>query len=93
MEMLQIATIVSAVNVVLLAGLLYIYLSNYMKLKSGFAAGLIVFASMFMVQNLTAIYCQLMMIEYYSPEMTGISFALNSLEAVGLGALMYISWK
>ena len=93
MEMIHLATLVSAVNAVLLVSLIYVYASNYLKMKSNFALGLMMFASMFLIQNLTAIYCQVMMIEYYTPEMTGISLALNSLESVGLAALAYISWK
>lgn len=93
METIQLATIVSAVNAVLLVSLIYIYASNYVRLKSKFAAGLMIFASMFLLQNLTAIYCQIMMIEYYGPEMSGVSLALNTLESFGLAALVYISWK
>ncbi len=93
MEMLGYAAIVTAINIALLAALGYVYLSNYMKLRSRFALGLAFFASMFLIQNAFALYCQLMMVEYYTPEVSQISLVLNTLEAIGLAALAYISWR
>lgn len=46
------ALITSAANVVLLIGMLYFYLGRYMKVKSKFTTTLILFASLFLAQNI-----------------------------------------
>ncbi len=93
MGMLDLATVVTAINILLLVSLSYVYFSNYLRLRSKFALGLSFFSGMFLLQNLFALYCQLVMVEYYSPEVTEIVLVLNTLEAVGLEVLAYISWR
>src|SRR3989442_9676369 len=43
-------------SIVLLLGLLYIYVANYRSLRSPFSVGLIVFATLFLLENLAAMY-------------------------------------
>ncbi len=93
MEMLDLASAVTVLNIILLVSLAYVYVSNYLRLRSKFALGLAFFSSMFLLQNLFALYCQLVKVEYYSPEITGIVLVLSTLEAVGLAVLAYISWR
>lgn len=93
MQTIDVATIVSALNVVFLLSLIYIYASNYLKLKSNFGLGLLLFAVLLLLQNLAALYFQLMMIMYYSSAVAGFALVLNSLESLGLACLVYISWK
>ncbi len=93
MGMLDIATVVTGVNILLLISLAFVYVSNWLKLRSNFAMGLAFFSSMFLIQNIVALYCQLMMVEYYNPQISAIALALNTLEAFGLGILTYISWS
>jgi hypothetical protein len=93
METVDIATIVSVLNVLFLVSLMYIYLANYLKMKTRFGLGLLIFGAMLMLQNLAALYCQLNMVMYYTAEVASVALVLNSLECVGLAALVYISWK
>ena len=93
METIDLATVVSAANVVLLLSLLYIYASNYLKLRSRFALGLALFAFLVLLKNVAALYYQLMMVMYYTGQVAGIALMLNGLEALGLAVLVYISWK
>ncbi|MFB6283275.1 MAG: hypothetical protein ABEK59_04975 [Halobacteria archaeon] len=53
---LNIATAFAAVNVVLLSGLLYVWISNYRKFGTSLVLGLIVFSAVLWIQNLIAIY-------------------------------------
>lgn len=93
MEELDLATLVSIVNIILLIGLLFVYVKNYLKMKATFSLGLILFASLLLIQNLGAVYSQIAMIEFYSKPIAGFAFILNVLEALGLASLAYISWK
>ncbi|HSB46897.1 MAG TPA: hypothetical protein VLD37_02700 [Candidatus Bilamarchaeum sp.] len=93
MEMIDLATLASALNVVILAALIYVYARNYLKLKSNFGLGLMLFASLLLLHNLAAVYFQVMMIMYYTTEVAGFAFVLNVLEALGLSILAYISLR
>ena len=93
METIELCSIFSVFNVILLLSLIYIYVSNYLKLKSTFALGLILFAVLLILHNLAALYFQLMMVMYYTEQVAGFAMVLNALETLGLVCLVYISWK
>lgn len=46
------ALITSVANICLLAGMLYVYLERYLKVKSKFTTTLVLFALLFMIQNI-----------------------------------------
>jgi hypothetical protein len=46
------ALITSVANICLLIGMLYVYLERYIKVKSKFTTTLVLFASLFLVQNI-----------------------------------------
>jgi len=91
--MLNLATGTEIINVILLAGLIYIYLQNYRRMHSKFALGLFFFAAFFLVQNLMAIYFQVAMVNYYTPEVSEHIFILTSIQTLGLVILSFITWK
>ena len=39
-------TIIAAINIALILGLLYVYVKNMIKIKSGFTFGLVLFATL-----------------------------------------------
>jgi len=45
------ALITSVANICLLAGMLYVYIERYLKVKSKFITTLVLFASLFLIQN------------------------------------------
>lgn len=91
--MLNLATGTEIVNVILLAGLIYIYLQNYRRMHSKFSLGLLFFAAFFLIQNLMAIYFQVAMVNYYTPEVSEQVFILNSIQTLGLLVLSFVTWK
>lgn len=93
METIDLASIVSFLNIILLLMLSFIYVRNYRTIKSKFCLGLMIFALLFLIQNLIAFYFQITMMYYYSKEVANIAFVLNALEALGFVALLYITWK
>lgn len=46
------ALITSIANIVLLIGMLYVYLERYLKVKSKFTTTLVLFALLFLIQNI-----------------------------------------
>ncbi len=91
--MLNLATGTEIINVILLAGLIYIYFQNYRRMHSKFALGLLFFAAFFLVQNLMAIYFQVAMVNYYTPEVSEHIFILTSIQTLGLVILSFITWR
>lgn len=46
------ALITSIANICLLTGMLYVYMERYLKVKSKFTTTLVLFASLFLIQNI-----------------------------------------
>ena len=84
------ATIISAL---ILISLLFVYWRNYKQIKSKFCKGLIIFALLLLLQNVIAIQVHGTMMSKCPTEISGPLFIINFLEAVGLGALLYVTWK
>ena len=87
------SVIITVLSAVILVTLLVIYVSNYRKIKSSFCTGLIIFALLLLTQNVAAIYFQIGMSHQCSYETAQPFLILNFLEAVGLGALLYVTWR
>ncbi|MEN6291500.1 MAG: hypothetical protein ABFC34_02105 [Methanobacterium sp.] len=79
-------------TIFLLCGLLYIYWGNYRETKSGYALGLLLFASALLLQNilLTATYFISILDHWYEGI---VMFALILFEFIALSILFKISWE
>jgi len=86
--------IVSAVSIIVLSGLLLVYASNFRTIKSTFSVGLVLFAVLFLVQNIAAIalYLSMATAEYGLPVAMPM-LALNISELGGFAVLFWISWQ
>ncbi len=93
METLDFATIINGLNILLLLALLFVYIKNYLSMRSNFGLGLIFFALLLLIHNIVAVYSQISMIMYYSSEVAGFAFLLNVLQSLALAVLVYITWK
>ncbi|TLZ41956.1 MAG: hypothetical protein E6K19_08485 [Methanobacteriota archaeon] len=86
--------VLAAVSVGFLVALLYIYGTNFRSLRSPLSFGLIVFASLFIVENLAAIYFYVVLAETgFGGAVAMPMLALNAVELVGFATLFYISWR
>ena len=86
--------VLAGASIAVLIGLLYIYVGNYRGLRSPFSAGLIVFATLFLVENLAAIYFYLAMSTWTGSGNYAIPMlVLNGAELVGFATLLYVSWR
>jgi len=86
--------VLAGASIVILVALLYIYSSNFRTLRAPLSLGLIVFAGLFLLENLAAIYFYVTMSE------TGLGasvampmLALNAVELIGFATLFYVSWR
>jgi hypothetical protein len=94
------AVIVGIANICLLVALIYVYLKSYRQLKSKFTMGLLVFASLLLLQNLVSvIFLTLSMIlgpGNHSFELGRQEFPLSSInviQLIALSILLYITWE
>lgn len=86
--------IVSAVSIVVLAGLLLVYAHNFRAIKSTFSVGLVLFALLFLVQNIAAIALYMSMAtQAYGLEVAMPMLALNLAQLTGFSVLFWISWQ
>lgn len=83
----------AAASIAVLSGLLYVYLTNYRRLRSPFSLGLILFAALFLLENLAAVFFYLSMSETEGPNVAIPMLALNAAELVGFATLFYVSWR
>jgi len=86
--------VVSAISIVVLSGLLLVYAKSFRSIKSTFSVGLVVFAVLFLVQNIAAIalYVSMAAAGYGLPVAMPM-LALNVAELGGFAVLFWISWQ
>jgi len=86
-------TIIVVANIVLLVVLLCIYLKNYRKIKSKFTIGLVLFASLLLLQNVLSVSFALFFEAFGGPEVGSSNFFLNITEFMALSVLLFITWE
>ncbi len=83
----------TALNIILLIALGYIYGKNWLKLKTSFTYGLLLFTVLFLLQNLTSFYFYITMIPYFVDMVSLHVFILTLLQTIAFLVLNVISWK
>lgn len=91
--LMNLTMILTIVSILALGFLLHIYIKNLKKIKSNFTIGLLVFALLFLIQNIVSLYYYLTMMEYYSPEVEVHVFILTLLQTIGFLILLKITWE
>lgn len=86
--------VISAVSIIVLAGLLLVYAHNFRTIKSSFSVGLVLFSILFLVQNIAAVALYMSMAtQNYGLAVAMPMLALNIAELTGFGVLFWISWQ
>ena len=88
---MNLTTILTAVSTLSLFGLLYIYIKNLKNIKSKFTIGLLIFAALFLLQNLVSLYFYFTMIEYFVPQVEVHVFILTLLQTIAFLILLKIT--
>ena len=93
MHTIELATLVNIVNIAILLSLIYVYIKNFLSIKATFCMGLMIFAVLFLIQNLVAAYFQFFHTQCYSPDTGQFSLILNLIQMFGFSVLAYVTWK
>jgi hypothetical protein len=89
------SVVIYAGSIIISALLLYIYAKNYRHIKSSYNIGLMIFASLFLLDNVISIHQTIFSWSYLVDDPTIIAhiFLQDVIDLVGLGALLFITWK
>ncbi len=91
--LLYLDIIVSLGNIILLLLLLYVYWGNYKKIKSNFTIGLIMFASILLLQNIIFTSFLLFAPIFQIADLGLPLFIVNVTEFLALFILLLITWR
>ena len=94
LELFYIAnTIISTINIALLAILILIYVNVYVKTRSPFTIGLVIFAFVFLVRDLTSSPFVTSIYGFRAYGLGPFAFLPSLFELVALSVLLYLSAK
>jgi len=94
MEFVMKATFVlTIVNIVLLLALSYVYGRNWVKMRSTFTAGLLLFTLAFLAQYLVSFYFYMTEMQYFVDMVSMHVFVLTVLQTIAFAILNGISWS
>lgn len=88
---IQLATVLSGVNILLLAALSAVWIRNYRAFRSTLVLGLLAFALVMLAENATALYFFFSMKMLYSGDPT-VQFAVAVLRGLQFLALVFLTW-
>ena len=91
--MMEVSKWILILNLFLIVSLLYVYLKNLVKFKSSFTFGLFIFAFLFLVQNVIALYFLFTMMPYYSQGVEVYAFVFSILQTIAFSILNFITWR
>jgi hypothetical protein len=89
--LMDVSSIVSMVNVVILVMLLVVYANIYRKIRATFTIGLMVFAGMLLLHNVIAIYGYFAMAPLYSNDLLPYFVGIHIAELAALIALLKVA--
>ncbi|MBL7055378.1 hypothetical protein ISS07_00520 [Candidatus Woesearchaeota archaeon] len=92
-SVMTLTMVLTAVCVVLLMLLIGIYSKNLRKIRSPFTLGLLIFASLFLLQNLVSFYFFFTMMDYYVADVAMHVFIQTLLQAIAFSILLVITWE
>lgn len=94
MDELMMATIyVEIANALLALFLVRVYFQNYRALPSTAGVGLLVFASILLLENLAGVGLHYATGEFYAKMVATHAFILKGVELIALATLSYTAWK
>lgn len=88
-----ITTIVAAINIILILGLMYVYVKNLVKIKSGFTLGMVIFAGLFLFHNILVFHFSITMMPLYAESVSSFVLIFTSLQTIAFLVLNWVTWK
>jgi hypothetical protein len=93
---IDVARVATALNVLLLVGLSYVWARNYWRFRSKHTLGLSVFAVLLLAENVLALYFYLVhriLSVWFATAVPPIAWrAMMALHVLELGALVFLAW-
>jgi membrane-bound metal-dependent hydrolase YbcI (DUF457 family) len=89
--LMDVSSIVSMINTVILVVLLAVYANIYRKTGATFTIGLMVFAGMLILHNIIAVYGYFAMAPLYSDDLLPYFVGIHIAELAGLIALLKVT--
>ncbi len=89
---MQLTFALEVISAVMLLGLLYIYLNSRKVIKNVFTLGLVVFAAFLFLNSVGMLYTHACTVGVYKVDPNYV-FITAVLKVIGLGALLYITWR
>lgn len=80
-------------NIILLAVLFVIYLRNYLNLKSKFTLGLLLFAGIFLLRDVSLAVYNLMYLGFYYTQSARGDIMIHGAQMLAFLILLKITWK
>jgi hypothetical protein len=80
-------------NIILLVVLIVIYGNSFRKIRAQFTVGLLFFSTIFLVQNLLALYSYIAMFMYYADAVAGFVMVTTFAQTAGLIVLVWLSLR
>lgn len=94
MEFVMKATyVLTLVNIVLLLLLAYVYGKNWLRIRSGFTAGLLLFTIAFLAQYMMSFYFYVTSMDYFVEMVSMHVFIVTMLQTLAFAILNAISWR
>jgi hypothetical protein len=90
---MAVAAFFTTVNVLLLVALLWVYLNSFRKVRAQFTAGLVIFAALFLAQNLISLFSFLTMFMYYAADVTWLVLLITVVQTAGLAIILWMALR
>ena len=95
----DVARVAHALNVLLLVGLGYVWVRNYLEFRSKHTLGLLLFSVFLLVENAFALYIYMIdgtLAQWFASAVPDIAWQglmmLPLFEALGIGFLLWVTW-
>ena len=90
---MMLSNVFTGINLALALILFILYLRMFLKTRSSFTIGLLLFAARFVIQNAVSFYFFITMMPYFVPEVASYVLSLTLLQTIALAVLNWITWK
>ncbi|WP_254544256.1 hypothetical protein [Halomarina pelagica] len=91
----DVTRLATALNLVLLGGLCYVWVRNYLRLRTPFTLGLLVFGAFLLVQNGFALYIYVLdptTSDWFGAIPERYNVAIMTLTVLQFGAVLALTW-
>ena len=90
--MMASSIVINWISVVMLVILLAVYIINYKKFKSGFTIGLVLFASLLLIQNIFQVYFYTTSMQLYSSIEQHI-FIFGIIQLIAYAVILWVTLR